>query len=189
MLWNLPNSLTALRIGLIPFFIACVYLPGPWGYLLSTAFFGLAALTDWADGYIARRQQLLTPFGKFFDPVADKLLVISALVVLVAEGRAPIYLVLVIIAREITIMALREFMSGQGAGINVSRIGKWKTGFQMAAILMLLLQDGLLGIPFQLPGLLCLWVSTLLTVWSGYDYLQAAWPRMRGVSRGGVPPL
>jgi CDP-diacylglycerol--glycerol-3-phosphate 3-phosphatidyltransferase len=178
MVWNLPNTLTALRIGLIPVFISLVYLPRPWGFILSTAFFGVAALTDWADGYIARRQGTLTRFGRFFDPVADKLLVISALLLLVSEDRAPLVLVLIITAREITIMALREFMSGRGGRIPVSNIGKWKTGFQMSAIVMLLLQDGLLGIPFQVPGLLCLYAAVLLTVWSAYDYLTHAWPQI-----------
>ncbi|MBF0460922.1 MAG: CDP-diacylglycerol--glycerol-3-phosphate 3-phosphatidyltransferase [Magnetococcales bacterium] len=179
MVWNLPNTLTAMRILLIPFFVGFSYLPGRWGFVLAALFFSLAAITDWADGYIARRRSLLTQFGRFFDPVADKLLVISALVLLVANGQAPFILVLIILAREITIMALRERMAGLGHRIPVSTTGKWKTGFQMAAIIMLLVQTGLWDIPFQIPGVICLYISTGLTLVSGYHYLKEAWPKLQ----------
>ncbi|MBF0453523.1 MAG: CDP-diacylglycerol--glycerol-3-phosphate 3-phosphatidyltransferase [Magnetococcales bacterium] len=179
MIWNLPNGLTALRIILIPFFVGFSSLPGDQGHLLASVFFGLAALTDWADGYVARRQGLLTSFGRFFDPVADKLLVISALVLLVSDGRAPLFLVMIILAREVTVMALRERMAGLGVAVPVSRSGKWKTAFQMAAIIMLLLQDSLLDIPFQYSGLGFLFVSTLFSLFSGYRYMVNAWPRLQ----------
>ena len=179
MVWNLPNTLTAIRIFLIPFFVGFSYLPDQWGLILSAIFFSLAAITDWADGYVARRQGLFTQFGRFIDPVADKLLVISALVLLVSNQHAPVILVLVILAREITVMALRERLAGLGHGMPVSGMGKWKTGFQMTAIIMLLVQDGLWGIPFQWPGLFCLYISTGLTIISGYDYLKEAWPKLR----------
>ncbi|MBF0308561.1 MAG: CDP-diacylglycerol--glycerol-3-phosphate 3-phosphatidyltransferase [Magnetococcales bacterium] len=182
MQWNLPNLLTALRIVLIPVFIALAHLPGRWGFLLSTAFFGIAALTDWADGYVARKRGLLTPFGRFFDPVADKLLVLSALLLLVSEARAPLFLVLLIMAREITVMALREFMSGRGLAVPVSRTAKWKTGFQMTAILMLMVQDSLFGIPFQAPGLVCLFVAAALAVFSASEYFRQAWPAIRNLA-------
>ena len=179
MVWNLPNILTALRIVLIPFFVGLSYLAAPQGQILSAIFFGLAAFTDWADGYVARRQKINTQFGRFFDPVADKLMVISSLVLLVSQGSAPLFLVLVILAREVTIMALRERMAGLGYQVPVSNTGKWKTGFQMVAISLLLLQDGLFGIPFQWPGLVCLYLSTALTLLSGYRYLVNAWPQLR----------
>ena len=179
MVWNLPNALTAARIGLIPFYVAFFYLPGTVGLILSALFFSLAALTDWADGYFARRQGLNTQFGRFFDPVADKLLIVTALVLLVSDHRAPTVLVLIILAREITIMALRERMAGLGLSVAVSNAGKWKTGFQMTAIIMLLVQDGLFGIPFQWPGLICLYCSAGFTLWSGYSYLTASWPRLQ----------
>lgn len=179
---NIPNYLTAARIGLIPVFVGCAYIPGRMGLLLSTLFFAVAAVTDWADGYIARRHGVQTPFGRFFDPVADKLLVLSALLLLLALGRAPFVVVLVIMAREITIMALREYISCAGGVVAVSRVGKWKTGFQMASILMLLVQDGLQeGLSFALPGVACLYVATLLTVWSGYQYMKDAWPQLREI--------
>lgn len=179
MIWNLPNGLTALRIVLIPFFVGFSSLPGEQGHLLSTVFFSLAALTDWADGYFARRQGLLTSFGRFFDPVADKLLVISALVLLVSDGRAPLFLVMFMLAREVTVMALRERMAGLGVPVPVSKSGKWKTAFQMTAIIMLLLQDALLGIQFQFGGLFCLVISALFSLYSGYCYMVEAWPTIR----------
>jgi CDP-diacylglycerol---glycerol-3-phosphate 3-phosphatidyltransferase len=179
MIFNLPNSLTAMRIVLIPFFVWFSYWPGDQGYILSAIFFSLAALTDWADGYVARRQGLLTSFGRFFDPVADKLLVISALVLLVSDGRAPLFLVMIVLAREVTVMALRERMAGLGVPVPVSKSGKWKTAFQMSAIIMLLLQTGLNGIPFQLPGLGLLFVSTLFSLFSGYRYFVNSWPRLQ----------
>ncbi|MBF0620915.1 MAG: CDP-diacylglycerol--glycerol-3-phosphate 3-phosphatidyltransferase [Magnetococcales bacterium] len=179
MLWNLPNTLTASRIVLIPFFVGCSYLPGRLGQILPALFFALAAITDWADGYLARRRGELTTFGKFFDPVADKLLVLSALILLVSLDQAPLIVVLIIMAREITIMALREFMSGQGGGVPVSWTGKWKTGFQMAAIIMLMLQ-GSLTISLVIPGLFCLYASALLTLLSGAQYMMRAWPSIRG---------
>lgn len=179
MVWNLPNSLTATRIILIPFFVGFSYLPGRLGYVLAALFFSLAAITDWADGYIARQRGESTQFGRFFDPVADKLLVISALVLLVSNGHAPVILVLIILAREITVMALRERMAGLGHRIPVSRTGKWKTGFQMTAIIMLLVQEGLWDIPFQTPGEFCLYISTFLTILSGYQYLKTAWPNLK----------
>ncbi|MEO5339681.1 MAG: CDP-diacylglycerol--glycerol-3-phosphate 3-phosphatidyltransferase [Magnetococcus sp. MYC-9] len=179
MVWNLPNTLTATRIALIPFFVGFSHLPDRWGYILSALFFSLAAITDWADGYVARRRGLLTQFGRFFDPVADKLLVISALVLLVANNRAPLLLVLVILAREVTVMALRERMAGLGHLVPVSTTGKWKTGFQMTAIIMLLVNEGLWGIPFQMTGEICLYISTFLTLVSGYRYLHDAWPKLQ----------
>lgn len=179
IVWNLPNTLTAIRIILVPFFVGFSYIPGRWGLVLSALFFSLAAITDWADGYVARRQRLLTQFGRFFDPVADKLLVLSALVLLVSNDHAPLILVLIILAREITVMALRERMAGLGQGIPVSSMSKWKTGFQMTAIIMLLVQDGLWDIPFQWPGLLCLYVSTGLTLVSGYRYFTRVWSRLQ----------
>lgn len=177
---NIPNYLTTARVGLIPVFVGCAYLPGRTGLLLSTLFFAVAAITDWADGYIARRHGVQTPFGRFFDPVADKLLVLSALLLLLSQGRAPFVVVLVIMAREITIMALREYISCQGRGVPVSKVGKWKTGLQMAAIIMLLIQDGLLeGISFHLPGTVFLYMATILTLWSGYQYMAGAWSQIR----------
>ncbi|MBF0444473.1 MAG: CDP-diacylglycerol--glycerol-3-phosphate 3-phosphatidyltransferase [Magnetococcales bacterium] len=179
MIFNLPNGLTALRIVLIPFFVGFASIPGEQGHILSAVFFTLAAWTDWADGYVARRQGLLTSFGRFFDPVADKLLVISALVLLVSDGRAPLALVMIVLAREVMVMALRERMAGLGEGVPVSKSGKVKTALQMTAIVMLLLQSSFGGIDFQLPGLALLFLSTLFSLLSGYRYFVQAWPRIQ----------
>lgn len=179
MAWNLPNILTATRIVLIPFFIGLSYLPDRWGLILSAVCFSLAALTDWADGYIARRDKMLTDFGRFFDPVADKLLVISAFVLLLDQGRAPLFLILILLAREITIMALRERMAGLGSSIPVTSLAKWKTGFQMTAIIMLLVQDGLFGLPFQWPGLVFLYGAVVFSLWSAYHYLVSTWSQIQ----------
>ncbi|MBF0285128.1 MAG: CDP-diacylglycerol--glycerol-3-phosphate 3-phosphatidyltransferase [Magnetococcales bacterium] len=182
---NLPNIMTTSRIVLIPVFVACAILaPGRWGLLLSTAVFGVAALTDWADGYLARTRGEMTPFGRFFDPVADKLLVLSALLLLLAEGHAPLGLVLLITGREIIIMALREYMAGLKSSVPVSLVGKWKTAFQMTAIILLMLRDGLPFLPWSLEslGVGCLYVATFLSLWSGYDYMADAWPRIRAES-------
>ncbi|MBF0359298.1 MAG: CDP-diacylglycerol--glycerol-3-phosphate 3-phosphatidyltransferase [Magnetococcales bacterium] len=179
MIVNLPNGLTALRIILIPFFVGFSSLPGEDGYIMSAVFFSLAAWTDWADGYVARRQGLFTSFGRFFDPVADKLLVISALVLLVSDGRAPLALVMILLAREVTVMALRERLAGLSLPVPVSKSAKVKTAFQMTAIIMLLLQDGIGGVNFQLPGLIFLFISTLFSLFSGYRYLIDAWPHLQ----------
>ncbi|ABK44386.1 CDP-diacylglycerol--glycerol-3-phosphate 3-phosphatidyltransferase [Magnetococcus marinus MC-1] len=172
---NLPNKLTVSRIVFIPFFIVTVYLSGRMGHLLSAGIFVLAAVTDWLDGYLARSRGQMTPFGKFLDPVADKLLVIAALMVLLAEQRIDIVVVLVLVAREIVVMALREFMAGKGGGVPVSQVGKWKTGVQMVAITMLLLGDALFGLPLQPVGLLLLYISALLAVWSAFLYVRSVW--------------
>nr|CRH04996.1 CDP-diacylglycerol--glycerol-3-phosphate 3-phosphatidyltransferase [Candidatus Magnetococcus massalia] len=176
---NLPNWLTLSRIVVIPFFILAAYLPGKAGYLVPTLLFLIAAATDWADGYLARARGQLTAFGRFLDPVADKLLVVSALVILLAQDRVHLAVVLVLISREIIIMALREFMAGKGGGVPVSWVGKWKTALQMGGITFLLLHDALMDIPLQASGQILLYSSALLSVWSAYLYIQSAWPHIR----------
>ncbi|MEG3640905.1 CDP-diacylglycerol--glycerol-3-phosphate 3-phosphatidyltransferase [Magnetococcus sp. PR-3] len=180
---NLPNKLTVSRVVLIPFFIASVYLPGDQGHLTSTALFILASLTDWLDGYLARSRGEMTSFGKFLDPVADKLLVIAALIILLAEQRAHMVAVLILVAREIVIMALREFMAGKGSGVPVSWVGKWKTAIQMSGITLLLLHDAFFGIALHNLGQILLYSSAILAVWSAYLYIRSVWPHiMEGAS-------
>jgi CDP-diacylglycerol--glycerol-3-phosphate 3-phosphatidyltransferase len=142
MQWTIPNILTFLRIILIPVLVIVFYVPGQWSYQISALIFGLAAVTDWLDGYLARRLQQTSPFGAFLDPVADKLMVAVALVLLVQDNPSPLFAVpaAIIIGREIVISALREWMSEIGARtkVAVSIIGKVKTTLQMIAILLLL---------------------------------------------------
>ncbi len=189
MLWNAPNLLTLLRIILIPIFIAAYYLPYRWASQTAMLLFILAALTDWLDGYLARRLNQSSPFGAFLDPVADKLMVASALVVLLADARIHILVldyrlfalvVLVIIGREITVSALREWMAelGERARVAVSVLGKFKTIGQMVAIPFLLYREPLLGLPVFRIGELLLYLAAGLTLWSMVIYLRAAWPSL-----------
>jgi len=174
---NLPNLLTLSRIVMIPVFVVVFYLPVEWRYIVSALIFALAGVTDWLDGYLARKLNQSTPFGAFLDPVADKLMVAVALAVLIEEHSAALLTIpaTVIIGREIVISALREWMAevGSRASVAVSYIGKIKTTAQMAAIV------GLLAFP---PGntlayvsIALLYVAAVLTLWSMMLYLKAAW--------------
>src|SRR5678815_4498063 len=187
MFSNIPLLLTWLRIVLIPVFVAVYYLPDAW---LSTVhknwtamwIFAIAATTDWLDGYLARRWGEVSAFGAFLDPVADKLMVAAALIVLVWIGRADAYLAIVIIGREIAISALREWMAqlGQHKSIAVAFIGKVKTVAQMTAIIALLLwEDVIPGVSTPLLGTVALWVAAILTLWSMFHYLKLAAPLCR----------
>jgi CDP-diacylglycerol--glycerol-3-phosphate 3-phosphatidyltransferase len=178
-LWTLPNLLTLLRIALIPVLVAVYYLPWKHASLAAGLIFLAAAITDWFDGWLARRYNLHTAFGAFLDPVADKLMVAVVLVVLVQSDPKPWLAVVaaVIIGREISISALREWMAelGQRASVAVAWIGKWKTGFQMTALTMMLLREPLFGLPVYAMGQICLVVAAVLTLWSALSYLRAAW--------------
>jgi CDP-diacylglycerol--glycerol-3-phosphate 3-phosphatidyltransferase/cardiolipin synthase len=177
---NAPTLLTLARIGLIPVFVVAFYAPLDWANLLCPLLFSLAAVTDWLDGYLARRWNQTSRFGAFLDPVADKLMVAAALVVLVEDIATPWIAVaaVIIIGREITISALREWMAevGRRSTVAVSLVGKFKTTAQMAAIILLLYREPLLGIPMLETGMVLLLVSACLTLWSMVDYLVAAWP-------------
>jgi len=183
-MWNIPNILTLLRIALIPVFVVIFYLPTPWARLVCAIVFTIAALTDLLDGYLARRWGQTSPLGAFLDPVADKLMVAIALVLLVqAEPRAVLALpAAVIIGREITVSALREWMAeiGARAAVAVSMAGKLKTTAQMSAIVLLLIGEPMLGIPVEALGLALLYIAALLTLWSMFLYLRAAWPSLSG---------
>ena len=179
---NFANQLTLLRIILIPLFIAVFYLPSEWRYPLSTAVFSIAAVTDWLDGWIARAYNQVTSFGAFLDPVADKLMVVAALVLLVETYNAPWFAipVIIIIGREITISALREWMAelGKRTSVAVSTIGKIKTAMQMIAIIVLLYDNPNEPTWLTPMGYLCLYVAAVLTLWSMVIYLRAAWPTL-----------
>ncbi|MBM7061809.1 CDP-diacylglycerol--glycerol-3-phosphate 3-phosphatidyltransferase [Pseudomonas sp. UL073] len=179
---NIPNLITVLRVLLIPIFILLFYLPFTWSHLAASGVFALAAATDWLDGYLARRLEQSTPFGAFLDPVADKLMVAVALVLLVEE-HANIWLTLpaaIIIGREIVISALREWMAelGARAHVAVSSLGKWKTAAQMSALVILLANPALLNF-WVIVGFTLLIIAAALTLWSMFNYLLAAWPHLR----------
>lgn len=179
---KIPNLLTLLRIVLIPFFILVYYLPYAWAPWTAAAIFGLAAITDWFDGYLARKLNQSSPFGAFLDPVADKLMVAAALVVLVEAFSAPLVTIpaVVIIGREIVISALREWMAelGERASVAVSHIGKVKTTLQMISILVLTAMP--LYSPLSWLGIVALYGAAVLTLWSMVLYLRAAWPHLSG---------
>ena len=189
MIWNIPNALTLLRIALIPVFVVIFYLPVPWARPLCAVVFTLAGFTDWLDGYLARRWEQTSALGAFLDPVADKLMVAIALVLLVqADPRMLLALpAAVIIGREITVSALREWMAeiGARAKVAVSMAGKLKTTAQMIAIVLLILGGPVLDLPIVTLGLVLLYVAALLTLWSMLLYLRAAWPSLTGSA--GVP--
>ena len=183
---NIPNLLTWLRILLIPVFVAVFYLSdqtlGPHlKDVFATSVFLLAAITDWLDGYLARKLNQTSAFGAFLDPVADKLMVAAALLILVKLGRADALIAFIIIGREIAISALREWMAKVGASksIAVSMLGKIKTTFQMLALLLLLYHQSLLGINCQAVGELLLYLAALLTLWSMGYYLMCAMPQLK----------
>jgi len=180
MHWTLSNQLTVARVALIPVFVSAFYLPDWWGYILASLLFSLAAITDWLDGHLARSRNEVTPFGRFLDPVADKLLVATALVLLVEADRIPALLAAIIIGREIVIGALREWLAQHATVVHVSLLGKWKTGMQMAAIITLLLHKTILGLNMHLIGAGLLWLAAMLTLWSGYEYLRNTWDELMG---------
>ncbi len=182
---NIPILLTWLRIILIPLLIAVFYVPETWVQtvgrdLAATLIFVVAAVTDWLDGYLARRWQQTSAFGAFLDPVADKLMVAAALIVLVQLGRLDAILAMIIIGREITISALREWMARIGAhkSVAVSMIGKIKTTAQMIAIPMLLYFSPLRGIDVFQVGTWLIYVAAVLTLWSMGYYMRMAWPHL-----------
>ena len=176
--FNLPTYLTLLRIALIPLLAIIFYLPWQYTHVVCTAIFLLAGITDWLDGYLARKMAQETAFGKFLDPVADKLMVAFVLVLLVEQESSP-YLTIpsvIIIGREIAIASLREWMAeiGQSAKVQVSQLGKWKTTTQMTAVALILYGENLLGLPIKSLGYWLLYIAAILTLWSMVNYLVAA---------------
>ncbi|THF60897.1 CDP-diacylglycerol--glycerol-3-phosphate 3-phosphatidyltransferase [Pseudothauera rhizosphaerae] len=191
MPFNIPNTLTWGRIALIPLFVGVFYLPESvlspaQQNLVSTAIFIIAAVTDWFDGYLARSLEQTSAFGAFLDPVADKLMVAAALILLVQLGRADALIAVIIIGREITISALREWMAkvGQSASVAVAYIGKLKTAAQMTAIPMLLYNAPLLTLDVRTLGNVLIYVAAALTLWSMGYYLHRAMPLLRAHDGG-----
>ena len=183
-MWTTPNLLTLLRIILIPVFVIVFYVEAPWAPYAAALVFGAAAITDWLDGYLARRWGQTSPLGAFLDPVADKLMVAVALVLLVqADPHALVALpAAVIIGREITVSALREWMAEIGARgkVAVSMTGKLKTTAQMISIVLMLLRKSALPDWIYDLGLWLLYLAAALTLWSMLLYVKAAWPSLSG---------
>jgi len=184
MPFNVPNALTSFRIVAIPLVVLVYYLPVPWAGPAAGLLFGLAGVTDWLDGYLARRLDQTSNFGAFLDPVADKLIVSTALLVLVQNDPTVVLAMVaaIIIGREITVSALREWMSelGARAHVSVTFFAKWKTTLQMFGIGFMLFEQPAFGLPIYSIGVGLLIIAAGLTLWSMTDYLKAAWPVMRG---------
>lgn len=192
MPFNLPIALTWLRMAMIPLIVALYYVPASWlpvptrDFIAALSFI-VAALTDWFDGWLARRWNQTSSFGAFLDPVADKLMVCAALLILLDLNRVDSLVAFIIIGREITISALREWMAKIGASgsVAVHWLGKFKTAAQMVAIPCLLYWGTLYGVDLKVVGQWLVWVAAVLTVWSMCYYLKKAWPEIRHKSGQG----
>jgi CDP-diacylglycerol--glycerol-3-phosphate 3-phosphatidyltransferase len=170
IIWNIPNVITFLRIGAIPVVMVFLFFPDRVGSFLAALFFGIASATDLLDGYIARQQKSETAVGKLLDPLADKLLINTSLIMLSPLGRIPAWIVVVIVAREIAVTGLRAIASLEGVVIAADTWGKRKTFIQSFAIAGLMLHYEYFGIDFHALGMLLLWIALAMTVFSGFNY-------------------
>ncbi len=169
--FNLPNTITMLRIVIIPVLFLLLLPPGPTGSLIIAGLFIVAAVTDLLDGYIARRYEIVTTFGKFLDPVADKLIVNAAMILMIPTGRVPAWIAVITIMRDIVVDGIRSIASSEGIVIAASPLGKRKTLTQIVALSALIIHYPLFGIDAHTVGTVILYVALVLTVVSGADYL------------------
>ena len=174
-IFNLPNTLSFFRIGCIPLLVVLLFFPHKTTSFLAALVFGLASISDLLDGFVARRHQMVTTFGQFLDPLADKLLVSAALIMLIPLGRVPAWMVLVIIGRELAIMGLRSVAGSEGKVITADHLGKQKMVLQTVAILGLLLHYEYYGVNFHAVGMFFLWLAVIMTLWSGFNYFRNFW--------------
>ena len=189
-MYNLPNLLTISRIVVIPVIFLTIYIHSAWWYLIGGLLFITAAITDYLDGYLARSRNELSAFGRLLDPIADKLLVVSALMIIVANGlidNISYIPVVVILCREILVSGLREFLSEVHVGLPVTRLAKWKTGFQMTALSVILMAPAkffniIEGFWVGL-GTICLWVAGVLTFVTGYQYFEKSLAYIKSVEK------
>lgn len=170
---NLPNALSLLRVFAIPVILVCLLFPGRLGSFLAALFFSLAFITDFLDGYLARKYGTVTALGKFLDPLADKILVCMTLIMLIPLDRAPAWMVVIIVAREIAVTGLRSAAVTEGILIQANKLGKYKTFFQALATIALCLHYRYLGVSLHSVGIVLLWFALILTVLSGWAYFQA----------------
>src|SRR5215470_690246 len=188
-MFSLPNLLTLSRIAAIPLVVACFWLNHGWAQWVSAGLFAAACITDWFDGYFARRYHQISRFGRFLDPIADKLLVAAALLMLVNNGQlrgVNVLAALIILAREILVSGLREFLAELRVGLPVSQLAKWKTGAQMVAIAVLLLGDAVPPVVTYI-GVALIWIAAVLTLITGYDYLRTGLRHMAEDQPAGGP--
>ena len=165
-----PNTLTLYRVAAVPVIVILLMFPNRVTAVASALIFSLAAITDYFDGFLARRNGLESTFGKIMDPVADKLLVSCSFIMMAALNWIPAWIVCVIIGREIAVTGLRNIIAGEGEDVSASNLGKYKTGFQIAAIIPLLFHYSFLGLNFHAIGMVFLWGALAFTIWSGVDY-------------------
>ncbi|MDL2268708.1 CDP-diacylglycerol--glycerol-3-phosphate 3-phosphatidyltransferase [Desulfosarcina sp. OttesenSCG-928-A07] len=165
-----PNILTLFRIIAAPVIVILLMMPNPFTAILSGLIFSAAAITDYFDGYLARRYSLVSNLGKVLDPVADKLLVASTMIMLSALGWMPAWIACIIVGRELAVTGLRNIIAENKADVSASSLGKYKTGFQIAAMIPLMFHYPALGFNFQAMGMVFLWCALILTLWSGADY-------------------
>lgn len=170
-LWNLANKITLLRMFMAPIVVCLLYYEGPVVCLVAAGAFVFASLTDWVDGYIARRENMVTSFGKFLDPLADKVLICSVLIMFVELNWAPAWVTIVIVCRELIVTGLRAMAIDEGIVLAADRYGKAKTILQILAIVPLLIHYPLFGFDVQLIGKILLYIALVLAVFSGANYL------------------
>jgi CDP-diacylglycerol--glycerol-3-phosphate 3-phosphatidyltransferase len=171
---NLPNILSLMRLALIPVVLICLWFPGRLGSFLAAVFFAVAAFTDLLDGFLARRYKTVTHVGKFLDPLADKLLVSLTMIMLIPLGRIPVWMVILIIAREMAVTGLRGIAVVEGKIIEASSLGKYKTVFQLISLVCLCLHYQYFSVDFHAVGIAFFWVALVLTLWSGFAYFRLA---------------
>jgi CDP-diacylglycerol--glycerol-3-phosphate 3-phosphatidyltransferase len=169
---NIPNTLSIIRLVLIPIVVICLSFNEELWSFLAAFFFGLAAITDLLDGFYARRYKVVTPLGKFLDPLADKLLVSVTMIMLITLNRIPAWIVILIITREMAVTGLRSIAIAKGKIVEVSSLGKYKTIFQFVALICLSLHYEYLKADFHVVGMAFLYVALILTMWSGWSYFR-----------------
>jgi len=165
-----PNSLTLFRVVAVPLLILLMLFDNRICGIIAALIFSAAAITDYFDGYVARRYGLVSNLGKVLDPLADKLLISSAFIMLISLGRVPAWAVCIILGRELAVTGLRNVIAAHGQDVSASMLGKYKTGFQIAAVIPLLIHFKYFGLDFQAIGTVLFWIAVAITVWSGADY-------------------
>lgn len=165
-----PNSLTLFRVVAVPLLILLMLFDNRICGIIAALIFSAAAITDYYDGYVARRYGLVSNLGKVLDPLADKLLISSAFIMLISLGRVPAWAVCIILGRELAVTGLRNVIAAHGQDVSASMLGKYKTGFQIAAVIPLLIHFKYFGLDFQAIGTVLFWIAVAITVWSGADY-------------------
>ena len=183
IVWNIPNLLSFFRILTVPFVVVCLFSPSPLASFLAALIFGIASITDLLDGYIARYQKSETAIGQLLDPLADKLLINSALIMLIPLGRIEAWMVVLIVAREVAVTGLRGIASIRGLVIAASGWGKAKTIFQTIALVGLLLHYEYFRIDFHALGMILMWIALAITVWSGFHYFYKFYQAQAGEGR------